>query len=72
MRCSEFAVLENLAKSLIEFATNYVEKDLSPIDTSVFLEAQRLQKKFPKSHPVLVEIWTKEKALNTIWQQTKF
>ncbi len=70
--CREFSVLESLVKSLCEFATNYVEKDLSPIDTSVFLEAQRLQKKFPKNHPVLVEIWTKEKALNTLWQQTKF
>ncbi len=69
--CSEFSVLENLAKSLIEFAMDYVEKDLSPIDTSVYLEALRLKKKFPKNHPVLVEIWTKEKALNTLWQQTK-
>jgi hypothetical protein len=64
--CSEFSALDNLAKSLTQFSQVYAAKGLGPTDTSVFLEADRLKKKYPKSHPLLVHIWTTDKPLKRL------
>jgi hypothetical protein len=60
--CKDLSSLEDLTKSLFEFSNNYAQKSLGLTDTSVFLEAKRQRKKYPKPD-YLVHIWTRDEKL---------
>lgn len=60
--CEDFSSLDELSKNLFEFSNNYAQKSLGLTDTSVFLEAKRQRKKYPKND-YLVHIWTRDKKL---------
>lgn len=60
--CADFSSVEILAKNLVEFSKKYALQGLGLTDTSVFLEAKRLRRKYP-TNDYLVHIWTRDGKL---------
>jgi len=65
----DFASVEILAKTLVEFAEKYVSEGIGLTDSSVLLEAKRLRKKYPKDY--CIYIWTRDSALKRLEPDTE-
>ncbi len=60
----DFASVEILVKTLVEFSEKYVQKGIGLTDAAVLLEAERLRKIYPKDY--CIYIWTRDSALKKL------
>lgn len=65
----DFATVEILAKTLVEFSEKYVSKGIGLTDASVLLEAKKLRKKYPNDY--CIYIWTRDSALKRLEPDTE-
>ena len=61
--CKDFESIEELAKNLEQFSSQYAQQGLGLTDTSVYLQAEQLYQSYKRLKNYAVHIWTRDTAL---------